>query len=175
MLNELNEALADYQTKWHAFAAARKDQEFFAGLKPTAVGWKVTDRAEYDQMCAELHDLSDHVVETWMNGRWIAKFHLRDQQPVDGLTIIKVMQRRPGSEDAVGLDHLDFYSPAVEQAEAVLAAEDGVKWSRESNDIIAGYDWISVWFDGTEAKLKTDTVLDIIAAEMKQLSRQIAG
>jgi hypothetical protein len=173
MIDELNGAIVAYQIKWQNLVGACHDKAFFETLKPVAVGWKTADRAEYVRRCAELHDQSDHIIETWMNGRWVAKFHLRDAQLVSGIEIVKVMQRRPDSADAAGLDHVDFYSTT--DAEPVLQSEPDLQWSRESNDIIAGYDWLSIWFDGTEAKLKTDTVLDIVAAELRELNQKITG
>lgn len=178
MIDELNVALKDYRKKWQTLVEARNNKQFFEGLKPTAIGWKTTDRAEYDRLCAELHDLSGHIVETWMNGRWTAKFHLRDSKLTgfgNDIEIIKIMQRRPGSTDAVGLDHVDFYSEEVVNAEPILHNEPNLKWSNETNDIIAGYGWISLWFDGTEAKLKNGTVLDIICAELQEVSSKIKG
>ena len=142
---------------------------------PTAVGWKVADRAEYGRLCAELHDQADRIIETWMNGRWIAKIHLRDIKLDGDIEVIKIMQRRPNSTDAVGLDHVDFYSTELRGAERILQDEPNLKWTNEINDFIAGYKWISVWFDGTEAKLKQETVLDIVAAELTEVSNRIKG
>jgi hypothetical protein len=173
MIDELNQAIEAYKDKWQKLVDERKDKAFFAALKPTAVGWKVADRAEYDRLYAELHDQCDITLETWMNRRWIAKMHLRDQHLGEGIEIIKLMQRRPGSSDAVGLDHLDFYSPMLSEVERVLTDETDLKWTQESNDIIEGYNWISIWFAGTEAKLKHDTVLEICVAELNELNRHI--
>ena len=175
MLNELNTALQEYDGKWQTLVAARKDKAFFAALKPVAVGWKTEDRVEYDKLVAELHDQADQIVETWMNGRWIAKLHLKDTALANGVTILKIMQRRPGSEDAVGLDHVDFYSSDVVDAEPILKQEPNLNWTRENNDVIEGYDWISVWFDGAEAKLKSNTVLDIVQAELHELNKKIVA
>jgi hypothetical protein len=172
VIDELNTAIGEYWTKWRSLLAARQDKAFFEALKPTAVGWKVADRAEYDRLCKELHDQSSHVLETWMNGRWIAKCVLRDTELSGHIKIVKVMQRRPGSSDAAGLDHLDFYSPPLTATEAVLQKEPDLNWSRETNDIIEGYDWLSIWFEGTEAKLKSDTVLDIVATELQQQNQK---
>lgn len=175
MIDELNQALEAYHAKWHTLIEARRNKAFFEGLMPTAVGWKTTDRAEYDRLCAALHDKADQIVETWMNGRWIAKFHLRDTKLSGDIEIVKIMQRRPNSTDAVGLDHVDFYTTEIRGAERILQDEPDLKWSRESNDIIAGYDWISLWFDGMEAKLKGATVLDIICVELQDISNKIKG
>jgi len=173
MIDELNKAIEEYQVKWDKLIEERSDKAFFQALKPTAVGWKVVNRAEYDQMCAELHDQTDQIIETWMNGRWIAKLHLKDAKLSNGIEIIKIMQRRSSSADAVGLDHLDFYSPNVVNGEEILTKEPGLKWTRENNDVIEGYDWLSIWFDGTEAKLKSDTVIDIIIAELDILNKRL--
>lgn len=105
----------------------------------------------------------------------MAKLHLKDAKLANGAELVKVLQRRPGSTDAVGLDHVDFFSPEVAGAEPILKQETDLKWTWESNDVIAGYDWISVWFDGTEAKLKSDTVLDIIQAELKELNAKLTA
>ena len=173
MIDELNTQLATYQKKWSKLIAGRQDKAFFESLKPVAVGWKIADPTQYERWRMELHEKSDHVIETWMNGRWVAKFVLRDIELESGIKIVKILQRRPHSKDELGLDHVDFYSPRFKSAEATLHGEDDLKWSWENNDIIEGYDWISVWFDGTEAKLKADTVLDIISAEMTQKSQSI--
>jgi hypothetical protein len=175
MLDTVNAALGVYGQSWQKLIDGRTNRAFFENLQPTAVGWKTTDRAEYDALVHELHDQADHVIETWMNGRWIAKLHLREGSLANGASIIKIMQRRPGSEDAVGLDHVDFYSPEVNGAEPLLKQEADLNWTWENNDVIEGYDWISVWFEGTEAKLKSDTVLDIIAAELTQLNQKIVS
>jgi hypothetical protein len=175
MIDEIQTALTAYEDRWQTFVDGRTDKQFFGQLRMTAVGWKVADREAYDKAVAELHDQASHIVETWMNGRWIAKVLLRDRSFANGVTIIKIMQRRPGSDDALGLDHADFYSPAVSECEPILEAEKDVNWSHESNDIIEGYGWISIWFDNTEAKLKSDTVLDIVMAELQQANKQITA
>ena len=175
MIDDLNTALGDYFSRWHDLCRGRKDTLFFDNLKPVALGWKVQNRDEYDRILTELHDKADKIIETWMNERWIAKVHLKDEKLTGNIELVKIMLRRPGSTDAVGLDHLDFYAPEFSRAEQVLQAETDLRWSWESNDVIEGYDWLSVWFDHTEAKIKSDTVLDIVAAELQDLSKRITG
>jgi hypothetical protein len=176
MLEKLNQALAGYARDWNELVATRTNKDFFASLQPTAVGWKTTDRAEYTALVAELHDTSDQIIETWMNGRWVAKLHLKDMVLSNGASIVKIMERRPGSTDATGLDHVDLYTATeLAWAKDVLGKEPELNWSQESNDIIDGYDWLSVWFAGTEAKIKNDTVLEIVSAELTQLDTKIRG
>jgi hypothetical protein len=173
MLEQLNSELETYFVKWQVLIAARKNNEFFSTLKPVAVGWKVADKAEYDRIYEELRLDCDKIVETWMNGRWIAKLHLKSTTLPGSISIIKLMQRRPGSDDALGLDHVDYYGQQVANADSVLKAEADLKWSTESNDAVAGYEWISVWFDGGEAKLKAGTVVDIVVQELQELSESL--
>ena len=173
MIEGLNTAIQEYLEKWQVLVNDRKEQTFFDSLTPTAVGWKVGTREDYTKAVAELHDDADKIVETWMNGRWIAKLHLKNDTLAGEISVIKIMQRRPGSDDALGLDHLDFYSPDFAQAEQVLKSEPILKWSWETNDVRDGYDWLSIWFDGGEAKLKGDTVLDIVAAELQDITKEL--
>jgi hypothetical protein len=173
MIDELNSALEDYFTKWQTLSAARSDKAFFEKLLPTAVGWKVADEAEYQKVYVQLRGQCDRIVETWMNGRWIAKMHLKGRKLNGDIEIIKLMQRRPNSTDALGLDHVDLYSPAVAQADEILAKESDLKWTHESNDVVKNYDWISIWFNYTEAKLKAQTVIDIVITELDDINQKI--
>jgi hypothetical protein len=174
MIDELTPALKTYQRRWNELVATRTNAGFFADLQPTAIGWKVRDRAAYVATLAELHDQTDQIVETWMNGRWIAKLHLRDARQTGGIALIKIMERRPGSDDAIGLDHLDFYTATqLAKATEILQAEPDLHWSAECNDAVDGYEWLSVWFAGTEAKIKSYTVLDIVTAELTALNQKI--
>jgi hypothetical protein len=173
MLEEISSEVEQYLARWQNLVNSRNDQDHFAGYRPVAIGWKVADRAEYDKLYRELHDQADTIIEKWMNSRWIAKIHLKDSSLPGGITLIKLMERRPGSSDAIGLDHLDFYNPEAGIVSDVLAAEKDLKWTHESNDVLEGYDWISVWFEGTEAKLKADTVLDIVITELAELNKVV--
>jgi hypothetical protein len=175
MLEQINADLKEYFDKWETLKAARNNNEFFDALKPVAVGWKAEDLDDYTRICQALHDQCDSIVEVWMNERWIAKLHLKDEAAEQGITIIKVMQRRPSSTDLVGLDHVDFYTQADDNGESVLQAESDLKWSNESNDVLEDYSWLSIWFDGTEAKLKNSTVLNNIIQELDILNKRIIG
>lgn len=169
MTGELNTATEKYLSRWRQLVTERRDINFFNELQPTAVAWKVPDAAEYDRLCAELRGQCDLVISSWMDERWITKLHLKDAKLEGGIEIIKIMQRRPNSADALGLDHVDFYSPGVAQADVVLKQEPDLKWNHETN----GASWISIWFDGGEAKLRTDTVLDSYIRDLRDKRNQI--
>jgi len=173
MLDQYNTALTEYFIKWGAVQSNAANPEFFDNLKAVAVGWKTEDKAEYDRLVAELHDACDHIVEVWMNGRWIAKLHLKDDKLTGGISIIKIMQRRPGSSDAIGLDHVDFYTPEADNGEQAVSQNPKLKWTIETNDVLDDYKWVSIWFADTEAKIKHSTVLNNIIQELQILNDEI--
>lgn len=172
MINELNQAINAYYKKWDQLVRARHNQAFFTALTPTAVGWKTKDQADFDHRFAELRDHCDQIHFGWVNERWLTTLHLRDEALNSGLTTIKLMQRRPGSSDPTGLDHLDFLLGEAD-AKAVLGSEPDLKWTEEKNGTHCK--WISVWFENTEAKLRRDTVYDVCVAELQETSQAVRG
>ncbi len=175
MFDQLNQAIDGYLGKWQALIAARQDEknkEFFERLKPTAVGWKTEDIAEYDRLFSLWRDACDHIHVASLNDRWIAEMHLKDEKLSGNIEIIKLMQRRPGSSDAVGLDHLDFMDMEETNTKAILAEETDLKWTDEKNGLCV---WTSIWFDDTEAKLREGTVVDVSIAELQQVNNKIRG
>lgn len=167
MIDKLNQAIEMYQAGWQGFAKSRVQVAFFEDQRPTAAAWKMADAAELHQCFDELRDLCDQVHFGWVNERWLITMHLKSAPLAWDISVIKLMQRRPGSSDAVGLDHIDFYSPDNAKAADVLHAERGVRWNEERNG--EHCKWISVWVDGREAKLRTDTVLSPCIAEMQEI------
>ena len=169
-MDDLTKAVADFTKKWQALMAERKNKAFFEDLRPMSAAWKVEDLADFDTRFAALRDRAKHIGMTWMNERWLATFYLRE--PLEnGIQLINLMQRRPGSTDAVGLDHLDFYSPQVDTAEEILKEEPELKWTHEDNGPYCA--WISIWFAGTEAKLRNTTKLGIMSAEWRDLNEAL--
>jgi hypothetical protein len=171
MTDELNAVIAGYWSKWQQLVAGRKDKAFFEKLRPTAVCLKVEDLTELDRRVLELRDIAEHIHWGWINERWLVTLHLRDQQLTEGIEIVKLYQRRPGSSDPAGLDHLDFYASDVD--EDILADEPGLKWTHETNGEHCS--WISLWFAETEAKLRTETTMEVCAKELQQINDHIAS
>jgi len=169
MIEDLGAAIEAYKTKWEALIAERSDKGFFEGLKPTCVAWKTEDLADYDARMLELRDMCDQIFVVWMNGRWIAKLHLKEGVLPWGLRIIKLMQRRPDSTDATGLDHVDFYAADGDAIEPALKVEQGLKWNFEKNNA----QWYSVWFAGGEAKIRDDTICGVCAKELLETEKEI--
>jgi len=172
MFDELNQAIDEYLAKWQNLVAQRQNKEFFDRMKVCAVGWKTADLAEYDRLFAAWREACDQIHVGLINDRWIATMHLKDSELHGGVTIIKLMQRRPGSTDAVGLDHIDFMDMEETNTKAVLADESDLKWTEEKNGLCQ---WTSVWFDGTEAKLRTGTVVDVCIDELEEVNSKLRG
>jgi hypothetical protein len=173
LFDELGYAVEAYHTKWHELVAGRQDKAFFERLRPTAVAWKVFDRAEFDRCSTNLRDMCDQMRFAWVNNRWLATLHLKDELLPGNIQIIKLMERRPGSSDPTGLDHVDFMIPNGVNAKAFLAKESTLKWSEETNGPHGK--WLSVWFAGTEAKLRNNTVLQVCADELTEIQERILG
>ena len=172
MFDEVNKAIDEYLAKWQALVGQRKNKEFFDRLKLMAVGWKTTDQAEFDRLLNEWRGACDQIHMGWKNDRWLATLHLKDGQLSGGIKLVKLMQRRPGSSDAVGLDHLDFMDMEETNTIAVLAEESDLKTTEEENGRCK---WTSIWFDGTEAKLRGETVLDVCIDELKVVNNNLRG
>lgn len=173
MVDELNEAIGDYRSKWQVLLDGRQDKVFFGDLRPTSVGWKVVDMADFEARFAELRDHCDQIHFGWINERWLATLHLKNDTLTWGIKVVKLMQRRPGSTDATGLDHVDLLLPKDVDAKAKLQEEQELRWNEEFNGDHCK--WISIWFDGTEAKLRSDTVLQVCADEMLECQRRLFG
>lgn len=171
MLDELCEAIEVYKIKWDKLVASTENKAFFGDLQPSSAAWKVTDAEEFNQKFNELRDVCDQIHMGWINERWLATLHLKDSTLPWDLSLIKLMQRRPGSDDAVGLDHLDFHYQPSDKTAKEVASHEAFRWSEESNG--KHCKWISVWFDNTEAKIRSETVLDVCALELKDLENEL--
>jgi hypothetical protein len=170
MVDELNGAIRNYQLQWETLATKRRDRGFFENLRPTAIGWKTAEPGDFDKRFAALRAYSDQIHLGWVNERWIATFHLREPL-LWGITIVKLMQLRPGSTDRIGLDHVDFLAPDGVSAAILKSSEADLNVTDEKNGEHCR--WVSIWFAETEAKLRADTTLDICAAEMKETSEAL--
>ncbi len=170
MFDELNQAIGEYRLKWQTMVKERINGNFFADLLPTSVGWKAEDLADFDRRFAVLRGACEQVHLVWLNGRWIATIVLKSEKLEWEIGIIKLMQRRPGSTDAIGLDHIDFYSPTPPNANALLAQEPDLNFTDEANGLCK---WTSLWFGGTEAKFRHETTLDVCIAELREARERI--
>lgn len=175
MFDEVNRALDEYFGKWRALIAARKDEknkEFFERLKPTAVGWKAANFDEYKRLLDELRGSADLVSEAWIGGRWVATIHLKEAKLNGDIEIVELLLCRPEAEPKSGLDFVDFFCTEETNARAVLQEENDIHATEENTD---NHKWTSIWFDGTEAKLKNYLGVDLAAYDAHEISNKIRG
>ncbi|HET8669527.1 MAG TPA: hypothetical protein VFM05_02550 [Candidatus Saccharimonadales bacterium] len=173
MIDEINAAIGHYRKKWEELLADRADRQLFENLRPVSVGWKVADTNMFDETYRQLRDQCDLTSSIYKNARWLSTMHLRDRPLEWGIRVINLMQRRPTSEDALGLDNVNFYTDRYHELDDILGSEPELKWSHESCGEHS--EWISLWFLGTEAKLRPKTTIGISIAELQAVERQLLG
>lgn len=171
MIDELNQAISDYQAKWQSLVDGRSNKVFFEKQKPTGVGWKVNDTVELVQKFEALRDRCDQIHFGWIDGRWLVTMHKKDGPLVWGIEIIKLLQRRPNATTATGFDHIDFYHPQNKTLEPILQTEPDLEWTHKTGNAHCTY--YSLWFAGTEAKLRDNTVLDPCIAELQKVRHEV--
>lgn len=139
--------------------------------RPSTLAWKVTDITEFTETLGGF--LKDNLVEQchigFVDKRYIASVVFKEPLYREA-RILKLMQRRPGSTDPVGLDHADFAVDSLPDTEADLNKQPDIKWSYESNEV---HQWISVWFDNREAKFVDHIVLDVGVKELQDATKQL--
>ncbi len=168
--SEMGKAAADYLKAWEIFVDVQ-NLNALAG-KPTAIGWKVADLHEFMQALEQL--LASDVEQTHIgrvNDRYIASIVFHTPLAVS-VKVIKLMQRRIGSSDPLGLDHVDFTVPKLVSATLALKAAK-VPYETESND---AHEWLSLRFgegQSMEAKFVDHTVLDVCIAELQDAAKSL--
>lgn len=172
MVDGLQASVSEYLAGWSKLAHSCNNVDYFTNLLPTAAGWKFTDRAAVMEAFHELRDDCDQIHFGWINERWVIALHLKELVLPGGIKLVKLMERRPGSTDKTGLDHVDFYTPKGDALQHVQA-EPELDWSKEMNGEYSK--WISVWFEQGEAKLRSNTVFKVCADEMLECEHAIIG
>lgn len=165
MINEIKDQLELYRADWvNWLNSVGLDQK---GLAPTAAGWKVSNAGEFLSHTELLIPLSSQAHIADVNDRKIGSFVLKEYLPMD-LQVIKLMQRRTGSNDKLGLDHIDFTVNDLDTIEIFLKKMN-VPYEWQSNDM---HRWISARIvQNREAKFVDHTVLDVGSEEMSIASR----
>ncbi len=167
----LSQSLDKYFLKWDEYVARMGLYAVADKMRPVAVGWKVSGRAEYRRVMSVLDNYAAQIHSVAVGKRKFATVVL--SEPLTrNITVIKVIERREGSRDVVGLDHVDFYLPMIEGIAEMLERGEA-NWRRQGNDT---YKRISVRFGPEslfEAKIIDHTVLNIAADELNYASQKI--
>ncbi len=167
----LSQSLEKYFFKWDEYVSRMGLYGIAEKMRPVAVGWKVGSRAEYRRAMSVLDNYAVQIHSVTVGKRKIATVVL-EKPLARGIQVIKVIERREGSRDIVGLDHVDFYLPIVEGVAEMLERGEA-NWRRQGND---KYKRLSVRFGPEslyEAKIIDHTVLNIAADELNYASQKI--
>lgn len=167
----LSQSLEKYFTKWDEYVSRMGLFSVAEKMRPLAVGWKVSSNAEYRRTMSVLDNFASQIHSVGVGKRKFATVVLNEPL-AKGITVIKVIERRAGSRDVVGLDHIDFYLPMVEGI-AEMLDRGQANWRRQGND---KYKRLSVRFGPEslyEAKIIDHTVLDIAADELMYAGQKI--
>lgn len=105
----------------------------------------MAETTEVDEWTAALRGECDQLHFAWLDERWLGMLHLRERKLAWGLRVVKLYQRRPGYNDVLGLDHVDFLVPNGVDGASVLRAEPDLRWAEEQGDYAR---WISLRFEG---------------------------
>lgn len=167
----LSQSLDKYFLKWDEYVARMGLYSIAEKMRPTAVGWKVADRADYRRAFSVLDSFATQMHSITVGDRKIATVVL--SKPLGrGISVIKIIERREGSRDAVGLDHVDFYLPFLEGLAEMLERGEA-NWRKQGN---SKYERLSVRFGPEslfEAKISDHTVLNIAAEEINHASKVV--
>lgn len=167
----LSLSLEKYFIKWDEYVSRMGLFAIAEKMRPVAVGWKVSSNAEYRRTMSVLDNFASQIHSVSVGKRKFATVVLNEPL-AKGITVIKVIERRAGSRDIVGLDHIDFYLPMVEGI-AEMLDRGQANWRRQGND---KYKRLSVRFGPEslyEAKIIDHTVLDIAADELMYAGQKI--
>lgn len=164
--HSLEAALDEYETAWQNFIKVNNLNEWASAIKTNTISWKVADKATLFENLEQLADLTEQVHIGTVNNRFIASIVLHEPT-WQSVKIIKILERRAGSADSLGLDSIDFLVSNTEEAFKALQKVKGGEIQKENNDMHA---WLSLRFgenEEFEAKLVDHTVLAVAIKELK--------
>lgn len=162
--HSLADALTEYDAAWQEFIKEYHLQKWAKLLSPSTISWKVAGKEALFENLEALAPETEQVHIGTVNGRFIASVLL--SRPVrDGIKIVKILERRAGSSDLLGLDSIDFMVKDLQQTYQTLQ-KAGASVIEESNDM---HDWLSLRFGGQkyEAKLVDHVVLEVAVKELR--------
>lgn len=170
-MDQIQSALETYFFEWNQWAEQATEYDF-SSVRLMHVGWKVPDESALGSEVSQLLQFADQGHIATIHNRKIVLLVLK--QPIEGVPVMQIIQRRPGGSEAVGLDHVAFYCKDLKPLLAALAQTD-YNWQRLDGP---GHQWVSLRFgdgDAREAKFFDRTSLDIAASELEEESAKITA
>jgi hypothetical protein len=160
------ETLNNYDQTWQRLLKGKGLNSFRA----TTLSIKVASKVELYKMLQENTDNIEQVHIGTVNARYIASAVLK--QPYHGLNILKILERRSGSTDPLGLDSLDYLIVDINQTFKQLKTA-GLPIIKEYNDVHA---WLSLRFgdhNEFEAKFTDHLILEVAIKELQMSIEKI--
>jgi len=152
-------SLKVYQAAWSELKQTNKLPDFL----PTTLSIKVPSKTQLYQLLDNNSENIEQVHIGTVNDRYIASAVLKE--PFEGLPILKILERRPGSNDPLGLDSIDYLVGNLGRTFQMLQ-EAGLPVVKEQNDVHA---WLSLRFGQNnefEAKFTDHVVLEVAIKEL---------
>jgi hypothetical protein len=157
--------------RWERLIGISRVAELLSPLdcRPSAVGIKVANHLGLLARHAEFFELGDQSHFGPVSGiRTIAT--IRKAKPFGfGMRYVKILQRRPGRNDELGLEHMDLAVPGGTDLASLCSQLQELVWLRcepEANDAHA---WLSIRHDGFEFKLVDHDLWAVLIAEMQSV------
>ncbi len=140
--------------------------------RPTALGIKVADESTLIDAQQTYFSFGDMVFTAPVNDRSIST--IRKQRPFGGcatLRYVKLLQRRPGASDKLGLEHLDLTVPPASDLEVIalrlVARHIPCEWQQNGS-----HGWLSIRYEGFEFKIVDHSVWRVCCVEAEAMLKQ---
>jgi hypothetical protein len=153
--HNIEQAFKKYNAAWRKLSLKLK-------AKPTTISWKVASKDDLFKNLEVLKNQTEQVHIGTVNDRFIASVVLT--QPIHNMSIIKILERRAGSRDLLGLDSIDYLVENINASHEKIKDYGAVK---ESN---AMHEWLSLRFGENkefEAKFTDHLVLEVAIKELQ--------
>jgi hypothetical protein len=160
----LKTSLLSYEKAWKAFIVINHFESIESSWQRVAISWKVEHKVALYGNLRLIGDQAEQIHIGTINDRFIAMAILK--KPYSGVRMIKLLERRPGSQDPLGLDSVDYRVDDLEKTYELLKAA-GAHVEEQHND---WHNWLSLRFGKDhefEAKFMDHSLLNLVD---KQLS-----
>ena len=160
-----------YDAAWEQLVDKNDLQAFEQLAIPTTISWKVDGHKALFDNLEQLAAQTEQVHIGSVNNRFIATIVLLE--PYRDIRLIKILERRAGSSDLLGLDSIDYLVENVTAVSEQLAKATDCTLQKEHND---WHSWLSMRFGEKrefEAKFTDHLVLQVAQKEMSQAEKEI--
>lgn len=162
--DSLKVALAEYQNAWKAFIVINHLEPLEHTMRLVAISWKVEHKVALYGNLRLIGGQAEQVHIGTVNDRFIAMAVLKKEYA--GARIIKLLERRVGSQDPLGLDSLDYQVADLDITFDLLKAA-GARVEKEENEV---HGWLSLRFGKNheyEAKFIDHSLIDVAVKELE--------